>query len=47
MSLPDNLLEDDRPEESEYCEEHPDYLRPCRVCRAEARMERAEEGRER
>jgi hypothetical protein len=44
MSLPDYLLEDtetDRP----WCEDH-DRPRPCRVCRAEAEIARAEEDTE-
>lgn len=45
MSLPDYLLDDDEPDESDYCVYHPDYLRPCRVCRVEAMIERAEEKR--
>ena len=43
MSLPDHLLDDDRPEPDDYCEHHAGYLRPCRACRAEAVLVRAEE----
>lgn len=33
MSLPEWLL--DEPDD-DYCEQHPGYLRPCRVCKVEA-----------
>lgn len=43
MSLPDWLLEDDRPDDEDYCEIHTMRLKPCPLCRQEAAIEKAEE----
>lgn len=35
------------PPDNDYCDLHRDYLRPCRVCRAQHLIDRAEEAAER